>query len=141
MLWIKAFHLIAVIAWFAGLFYLPRLFVYHANTEDPISIDRFKIMERRLFFGIMTPAAIVALLLGLVMLFDYAWSAYKSMGWLHLKLTLVVLLFGYHYYCWVCLKHFRDDTNRHSQRFYRFFNEVPTLFLIVITVAAVVKPF
>lgn len=141
MLWIKAFHLIAVIAWFAGLFYLPRLFVYHADTQDPTSITRFKLMERRLFYGIMTPAAVAALVLGLVMLFGYAWSAYKSMGWLHLKLTLVVLLFGYHYYCWVCLKRFRDDTNRHSQRFYRFFNEVPTLFLIVITVAAVVKPF
>ena len=141
MLWIKAFHLIAVIAWFAGLFYLPRLFVYHANTEDAVSIERFKIMERRLFFGIMTPAAIVALILGLVMLFDYAWMAYKSMGWLHLKLTLVILLFAYHYYCWVCLKRFREDANRHSQRFYRIFNEVPTLLLVSIIIAAVVKPF
>jgi len=141
MLWIKAFHLIAVIAWFAGLFYLPRLFVYHATTTDPISVDRFKIMERRLFFGIMTPAAVVALLLGLVMLFDYAWMAYKSMGWLHLKLTLVILLFVYHYYCWVFLKQFRDDQNRHNSKFYRVFNELPTLMLIAIVVAAVVKPF
>ncbi|MDF1817277.1 MAG: protoporphyrinogen oxidase HemJ [Immundisolibacteraceae bacterium] len=141
MLWIKAFHLIVVIAWFAGLFYLPRLFVYHAKTDDAVSIERFKIMERRLFFGIMTPAAVASLVLGLVMLFDYAWVAYRSMGWLHLKLTLVILLFGYHYYCWVCLKRFRNDQNRHSSNFYRVFNELPTLLLIAIVVAAVVKPF
>ncbi|RLA09256.1 MAG: protoporphyrinogen oxidase HemJ [Gammaproteobacteria bacterium] len=141
MLWIKAFHLIAVIAWFAGLFYLPRLFVYHATTIDPISIDRFKIMERRLFFGIMTPAAVVALVLGLVMLFDYAWVTYKSMGWLHLKLTLVILLFVYHYYCWIFLKQFRNDQNHHSSKFYRVFNELPTLMLIAIVVATIVKPF
>ncbi|MEL0082926.1 MAG: protoporphyrinogen oxidase HemJ [Gammaproteobacteria bacterium] len=141
MLWIKAFHLAAVIAWFAGLFYLPRLFVYHATAEDSISIERFKIMERRLFYGIMTPAAVVALILGLIMLFDYAWITYKSQGWLHLKLTLVILLFGYHTLCWVFLKRFRDDANRHSQRFYRFFNEVPTVFMIAILIATVVKPF
>jgi putative membrane protein len=141
MLWVKAFHLIAVIAWFAGLFYLPRLLVYHADTDDPVSLERFKLMERRLLFGIMTPAAIVALLLGVILLVDYAWLAYKSMGWLHLKLTLVVLLFGYHYYCWVCVKRFRDNRNRHSSKFYRVFNEVPTLLLIAIVIAAVVKPF
>ena len=141
MLWIKAFHLVAVISWFAGLFYLPRLFVYHTDATDQTSIERFKLMERRLFFGIMTPAAIVALALGLVMLFDYAWVAYKSMGWLHLKLTLVVLLFGYHYYCWVCLKRFREDRNTHSSKFYRLFNELPTLLLVTIIIAAVVKPF
>ena len=141
MLWIKAFHLVAVVAWFAGLFYLPRLFVYHAEATDQVSAERFKIMERRLFFAIMTPAAIAALALGLIMLFDYAWATYKSMGWLHLKLTLLFLLFGYHYYCWVCLRRFRDDCNRHSSRFYRVFNEIPTLFLVTIIIATVVKPF
>jgi putative membrane protein len=114
MLWLKAFHIIAVVTWFAALFYLPRLFVYHAMSSDPVSIERFKIMERKLYRGIMTPSAIIVLLFGLWLLWDYAWAAYKGMGWLHLKLVLVALLYAYHGYCGHLLKRFAEDKNTRS---------------------------
>jgi putative membrane protein len=138
-LWIKALHIIAVICWFAGLFYLPRLFVYHAMAEDQASRERFCIMERKLYRGIMLPSMLATVILGGVLL--YLMPAWMSMGWLHAKLTLVFLLIGYHHVCGAHLKRFAAGTNRHSHTFYRWFNEVPVLFLIAIVCLAVVKPF
>lgn len=141
MLWLKAFHLIFMVTWFAGLFYLPRLFVYHALSGDDISNERFKVMERKLFFGIMTPGMILTFVFGLWMLADYAWALYAQSGWLHAKLTLLGLLAVYHYFCGVWLIDFKHDRNRHSHIYYRWMNEVPVLFLLGIVLLAVVKPF
>jgi protoporphyrinogen IX oxidase len=138
-LWVKAFHLIAVICWFAALFYLPRLFVYHALSEDDISRERFKTMERKLYRGIMTPSMIATLVLGFWLL--YLVPGYLQMGWIHAKLTLVFILVLYHFYCGHLLKTFRDDRNRHGHVFYRWFNEFPVLILIAVVILAVVKPF
>jgi len=141
MLWVKAVHVMFMVAWFAGLFYLPRLFVYHAMSDDKISHDRFKIMERKLFYGIMTPAAVITTVLGLWMLWEYAWTAYSSMGWLHLKLTLAIILIIYHIYCGKLVSDFKHDKNRFSHVFYRWFNEFPVLVLVGIIIAVIVKPF
>lgn len=141
MLWVKAFHIISMVTWFAALFYLPRLFVYHAMSEDRTSLERFKIMERKLYRGIMTPSMIIVVALGSWMLYDYAWAAYSTMGWLHTKLTLVAILIGYHFYCGKLLRDFRDERNTHSHIFYRWFNEFPVLILISVIILAVVKPF
>lgn len=141
MLWVKAFHIMAVITWFAALFYLPRLFVYHAMSEDDISKERFKVMERKLYRGIMTPSAIVALVLGIVLITYYPMEAIASMGWLHAKLTLVLVLFAYHGLCGRLLKDFAKDQNKHSHVYYRWFNEFPVLILIAVVILAVVKPF
>lgn len=140
ILWLKAFHLIAVVTWFAAIFYLPRLFVYHAMAEDEISRERFKVMERKLYRGIMTPSMIAVLILGGWMLLEN-WSAYMSQGWMHAKLALVVLLIGYHHICGAYMKKFARDDNRKSHVFYRWFNEIPVFFLIAIIVLAVVRPF
>lgn len=139
-LWLKAFHLIAVICWFAGIFYLPRLFVYHAMAEDQVSRERFKIMERKLYQGIMNPSMIVTVVLGLWMLISH-WDLYKTQGWMHAKLALVVLLIGYHHMCLVHLKKFAADANTKSHRFFRVFNEIPVLLLVGIVILVVVKPF
>ena len=139
MLWIKSFHIIFMVTWFAGLFYLPRLFVYHAMAEDEPSRERFKVMERKLYRGIMGPSMIATLVLGIWML--YLNSGWLSQGWLHAKLTLVVLLIGYHHACGSLLKRFARDENRRGHVFYRWFNEVPVLFLIAIVILVVVKPF
>ena len=141
MLWVKSFHIIFMVTWFAGLFYLPRLFVYHAMSDDQISNDRFKIMERKLFYGIMTPGALITIGLGLWMLHGYAWQAYSSSGWLHTKLFLVALLTGYHIYCGKLLIDFKHDRNKHGHVFYRWLNEAPVLVLIAIVILAVVKPY
>jgi len=141
MLWVKAFHLAFMVAWFAGLFYLPRLFVYHAMCEDEPGRERFKIMERKLYYGIMTPAMLMTAGFGLWLLFSYAWTAYSSMGWLHAKLLLAVVLIAYHFYCGKLVRDFRDDRNRRTHVFYRWFNEVPVLFLLGMVILAVVKPF
>lgn len=138
---LKAFHLIFMVTWFAGLFYLPRLFVYHALSSDVVSIERFKIMERKLYFGIMTPGMVLTLIFGLWMLADYAWEAYATAGWLHLKLTLIVLLVAYHILCGKWLMDFKYDRNRHSHVYFRWMNEVPVLFLIAIVLLASTKPF
>ncbi|MEX1058188.1 MAG: protoporphyrinogen oxidase HemJ [Natronospirillum sp.] len=140
MLWIEAFHIIAVVTWFAGMFYLPRLFVYHAMCEDQAGNERFKIMERKLFFGIMTPSAIVTLVLGTWILTVYV-PGYMQAGWMHAKLGCVILLVAYHVHCWVYLKQFREDRNRHSHVFYRWFNEAPVVLLIAVVILVVVKPF
>lgn len=139
MLLIKAFHIIAMVAWFAGLFYLPRLFVYHADTTDQLSIERFKVMERRLYYGITWPAAILTTVLGLFLL-SYNLSYYFKAGWFHAKLSLVVLLWIYHLSCGHFLKLFARDKNHNKARFYRIFNELPTLLLIAIVLFVVVKP-
>ena len=140
MLWIKAFHVIAVICWFAGLFYLPRLFVYHAMAEDEAGRERFKVMERKLYRGIMTPAMIATVVLG-GWLLTLNPAYYMQAGWMHAKLTLVVLLLGYHHLCARYLRAFREDRNRHTHVFYRWFNEAPVLVLVGIVILAVVKPF
>lgn len=140
-MWLKAFHLIFMVTWFAGLFYLPRLFVYHAMTSDAVSFARFKIMERKLFWGIMTPAMILTLVFGGWMLIDYAWVSFGGSGWLHVKLTLVFLLVGYHVLCWQWLRDFANDANVHSHLFFRWVNEVPVLFLFAIILLASLKPF
>jgi putative membrane protein len=139
MLWIKAFHIIAMVTWFAGLFYLPRLFVYHAMSDDLISQERFKIMERKLYFGIMTPGAVLTIALGIWLLYLYGWALYKTSLWLHLKLSLVLLLIIFHLYCGYLRKQFYLNKNKHSHVFYRWLNEVPVLFLIAIVILTVVK--
>jgi putative membrane protein len=138
MLWLKAFHLIFVVTWFAGIFYLPRLFVYHAVTTDAVSLERFAIMERRLF-SIMTLGASLAVAFGLSMI--VAAPGYLHFGWLHVKLTLVAALIGYHIWCRALMTALQAGRNSHSQRWYRLFNEVPALLLIAIVILAVVKPF
>lgn len=140
MAWIRAFHIIFMVTWFAGLFYLPRLFVYHAMCRDEAGVERFKIMERKLYFGIMTPSAVLTIIFGLWLLFAYAWRAYSDAWWLYAKLALVLLLVAYHLYCGKLLIDFRRDRNAHSHVFYRWLNEVPVLLLIAIVVLAVVKP-
>ncbi|KTC86736.1 protoporphyrinogen oxidase HemJ [Legionella brunensis] len=140
MLTIKAFHIIAMVAWFSGLFYLPRLFVYHAQTTDNISLERFKIMERRLYYGITWPSAIITTALGLILL-TYDPSYYLKAGWMHAKLGLVFLLWIYHLCCGYFRKQFSEEKNIRTSKFYRFFNELPTLFLMGIVLLVVVKPF
>ncbi len=140
MLWIEAFHLISLICWFAALFYLPRLFVYHASSKDAASIEHFKIMERKLYRGIMTPSAIATIIFG-VWLITYNPSYYMHAGWFYAKLALVLVLLGYHYACNRLLKKFAEDCNTNSHIFYRWFNELPTFLLISIIILAIVKPF
>lgn len=138
MLWIKAFHIVFVITWFAGIFYLPRLFVYHAMADDEISIQRFKLMERKLYFGIMTPSAVITVVLG-----SWLWLGYGISGaWMHAKLALVIVLLGHHAYLGKLLFDFRTDRNRHSHVFYRWLNEIPALpALVAIVLLVVLKPF
>lgn len=140
MLWIKAFHLIAVICWFAMLFYLPRLFVYHAMSEDQTSRERFKIMEHKLYRIIGTPSMIVTLVLGF-WLSSLNWDYYQATGWYWTKLTLVVSLVIFHFSCGRYIKQFRDDHCHRSHRFFRGFNEFPILPMVAIVILAVVKPF
>ena len=138
MLWLKAFHIVFVVTWFAGIFYLPRLFVYHVVTTDTVSLERFAVMERRLF-SIMTLGASLAVAFGLAMIVSA--PGYLHFGWLHVKLTLVAALIGYHIWCRALMKALQAGRNTHSQRWYRLFNEVPALLLIAIVILAVVKPF
>jgi putative membrane protein len=140
MLWIKAFHIISVITYFAGIFYLPRLFVYHAMSDDKISIDRFKVMERKLYRGIINPSAVVMVVLGAYLVISN-WNLYSHFYWLHIKLTLIIFLALYHFYCYKFLVDFRDDKNTKSHIFYRYLNEIPVLLLIAIIILVVVKPF
>ena len=141
MLWVKSLHIIFMVTWFAGLFYLPRLFVYHAMCTDSEGNERFKVMERKLFFGIMTPGGVLTVLFGLWLLKVYAWEAYASQWWLHVKLVLVMILIAYHVYCGKLVRDFHDDRNRHSHAFYRWLNELPVLILAAIVILVVVRPF
>ncbi|GGJ09585.1 protoporphyrinogen oxidase HemJ [Halopseudomonas pertucinogena] len=138
-LWIKAFHIMAVVTWFAGLFYLPRLFVYHAMSEDQPSRDRFKIMERKLYRGIMLPSMVATLGLGVWLL--TLQPAWMQQGWMHAKLTLVALLVIYHFICGAQLRRFANDSNTRSHVFYRWFNEAPVLGLVGVVLLVVLKPF
>jgi putative membrane protein len=141
MLWVKAFHLIFVVTWFAALFYLPCLFVYHAICEDEAGRERFKVMERKLYRGIMMPSALLVLLFGGWLMSFYSHEQLAAMHWLHAKLTLVVILFAYHGLCGRYVRYFAKDSNQHGHVFYRWFNEVPVLILIAVIILAVVKPF
>lgn len=137
MLWVKAFHVVFMVTWFAGLFYLPRLFVYHAMSDDRPSIERFKVMERKLFYGIMTPGGIVTVVLGL-----WLWLGYGiTGGWMHAKFALVLVLIAYHLWCGKLLADFKHDRNTRSHVFYRWFNEFPVLILVAVIVLVIVKPF
>ncbi|MBM4219739.1 MAG: protoporphyrinogen oxidase HemJ [Gammaproteobacteria bacterium] len=138
MPWIKAWHVIFMVTWFAGLFYLPRLFVYHAATTDSAGIERFRVMERRLF-AIMTIGAAMTILFGFWLL--AVSPALLGVGWLRVKLVLVALLLAYHAWCWQLMREFAAGRNARSQRWYRWFNEVPSLLLIGIVLLAVVRPF
>lgn len=135
--WVKAFHIIFMVTWFAGLFYLPRLFVYHAMSTDAAGIERFKTMERKLLVGIMTPGAVLTVMTG-----GWLWLGYGFSGaWLHAKLGLVLVLIAYHAWCFKLAADFRYDRNTRSHVWYRWFNEFPVLLLIGIVVLVVVKPF
>jgi len=137
---VKTLHIVFMITWFAGLFYLPRLFVYHAQAapDDRIGIERFKLMERKLYFGIMAPGAVLTVVFGMWM-----WLGYGVTGaWLHAKVTFVLVLIAFHVYLGFLLRDFARDRNRHGHVFYRWLNEIPALPLLVVIVWLVVaKPF
>lgn len=137
--WIKAWHVIAMVCWFAGLFYLPRLFVYHAMSDDQISRDRFIVMERKLYRGIMWPSLIATWVLGLWMV-GIAWEGYKSQVWLHIKIALVIALTLYHLACGYYRKQMIEQPNLKSHVFFRWFNEAPVLVLIAVCMLVIVKP-
>ena len=137
MLWVKSFHIIFMVTWFAGLFYLPRLFVYHAMSEDTASRERFKIMERKLFFGIMTPGALLTIAFGLWLWLGYGFYG----GWLHVKMALVAVLVAYHAYCAKLMMDFKHDRNLHGHVFYRWLNELPVVLLIAIILLVELQPF
>ncbi|MBK8062810.1 MAG: CopD family protein [Betaproteobacteria bacterium] len=137
MLWVKALHIVFMVTWFAGLFYLPRLFVYHAQSSDAASIERFKVMERKLYWGIMAPGAVLTLVFGF-----WLWLGYGiSGGWLHAKLALVAVLLAYHAWCGKLLADFKHDRNAKSHVWFRWFNEFPVLILFAVVILVVVKPF
>ena len=138
MLWIKALHIIFMVTWFAGLFYLPRLFVYHATAEDRAGIERFKVMERKLYWGIMSPGALLTLAFGL-----WLWLGWfrDAGGWVHAKLILALLLAAYHLWCGKLLADFKHDRNTKTHLWLRWFNEFPVLILFAAVLLVVLKPF
>lgn len=138
MLWVKSLHLIFMVTWFAGLFYLPRLFVYHAQAEDRISIERFKVMERKLYWGIMTPGAVLTIAFGV-----WLWLGWfrGSTSWLHAKIALVAILAGYHLWCGGLLRDFAAERNTRSHLWFRWFNEFPVVVLVATVLLVVFKPF
>jgi putative membrane protein len=137
MLWVKALHIVFMVTWFAGLFYLPRLFVYHAMSQDRPSIERFKVMERKLFWGIMTPGAVLTIVSGTWLWLGWGFSG----GWLHAKLALVALLVVYHLWCGKLMIDFRNERSTKSHVWFRWFNELPTLILFGVVILVVLKPF
>lgn len=139
MLWIKSFHIIFMVTWFAGLFYLPRLFVYHAMADDELSLERFKIMERKLFFGIMTPSAILTVAFGTWLL--YFFPSFLHTNWMLIKLGLVLLLISYHIWCGILVKAFKENRNSYSHNWFRWFNEAPVLVLVTIVILVIIRPF
>jgi len=141
MLWLKALHLVFMVTWFAGLFYLPRLFVYHAMATDRIGIERFKVMERRLYWGITTPGGVLTLIFGTWLLLGNGMATYAGQGWLHAKLALIASLVAYHLWCGHYVRRFSQDRNPHGPTYYRWFNEYPVVVLVGVIVLAVVRPF
>lgn len=142
MLWLKAFHIIFMVTWFAALFYLPRLFVYHAmlDSDDELGEARMRTMERKLYRGIMTPGGVLTVLSGLTLMYAYG-PIVAHWGWLHVKLVLVAALIAYHIWCGRLLRDFAHGRNRRGHIWYRWFNEAPTLLLVAIIILAVVRPF
>jgi putative membrane protein len=137
MLWVKWLHIVFMVTWFAGLFYLPRLFVYHASSEDTPSRERFKIMERKLYYGIMAPGAVLTVIFGV-----WLWLGYGPWGyWVHAKFALVLVLIAYHLYCGRLLKDFAQDRNTKSHVWFRWFNEFPVLILFAAVWLVLFKPF
>ena len=134
---VKSLHIMFMVTWFAGLFYLPRLFVYHAMSEDRQSLERFKVMERKLYFGIMTPGGVLTIASGLWLWLGWGFSG----GWLMAKLLLVVVLIAYHLWCGKLVADFRRERNRHGHVWYRWFNEFPVLILVAAVFLVVLKPF
>jgi len=133
---LKATHIIFMVTWFAGLFYLPRLFVYHAMSDDATSLERFKVMERKLFYGIMTPGGLITLITGM-----WLWLGWGFMGaWIHIKVALVFVLVVYHIWCGVILVQFKNDTNKKSHVWFRWFNEFPVVILVAVVFLVVLKP-
>ncbi len=141
MAYLIALHLIAIVCWFAGLFYLPRLLVYHSKTQSQEVSEQFKVMEHRLYCYIMMPAMIVTVVSGLCLMALYLFANLAPVGWLWVKLFLVLLLMIFHFYCGHCISEFQQDRPIHSERFYRIFNEIPTVLLILIMTLAIVRPF
>ena len=140
MIWVKAFHIIFMVAWFAGIFYLPRLFVNHAMAEEEEVRARLALMEIKLY-RFITPWMLLTIGFGLWLLFDYAWTAFSQMWWLHLKLALVVLLIAYHFYCGKIIRDFASNRCQRSHVWFRWFNELPVLVLFAVVILTVVKPF
>jgi len=142
VLWVKSFHIVFMVTWFAGLFYLPRLFVYHAQANDRASLERFKVMERKLFWGIMTPGAVLTIAFGV-----WLWLAWfrgtegETPRWLLAKMALVAILVGYHLWCWRLMRDFAAGRNKRSHVWFRWFNEFPVLVLIATVLLVVLKPF
>ena len=139
LLWIKALHIAFMVAWFAGIFYLPRLFVYHAESNSTDVHQQLKTMERRLLYFV-TPFALLTLIFGLILIYMYGSAWFAQSSWLHVKLLLVAVLYVYHGYCFKLLNDFKNDRNTRSGRFYRIFNELPVLILFATIILAVVKP-
>ena len=140
MPWIVSLHIIFMVMWFAGLFYLPRLFVYHAACDDSPGDERFKVMERKLYI-ITNIGFYGTLVFGLILVFSYAWNAYYTSGWFWIKAAMVAVLIAYHFYCGHLVKVFRDGKNTRSHKFYRMINEIPVLPLVVVVYLVIAKPF
>lgn len=140
MLWLKSFHIIFLVSWFAGLFYLPRLYVHHAMSEDRATRERLQIMERKLFWFI-TPWAVLTVVFGFALISYYPWDAFLQMYWLHVKIALVFVLIGFHVWCGKLMMDFRGDGNPHSHIWFRWFNEFPLLILVAVVLLVVLKPF
>jgi putative membrane protein len=140
LLWLKAFHVFFMVAWFAGIFYLPRLFVNHAETSSKEVAEHLKGMEKRLLYFV-TPFALFTVILGISLIYYYGYDWFVASKWLHLKVTFVMLLLAYHGYCFKLVKDFREDKNVHSGKFYRFFNEAPVIVLLIILYLVYLKPF
>jgi putative membrane protein len=139
ILWLKAFHVIFMVAWFAGIFYLPRIFVNHAESDEPLVHKQLKGMEKRLLYFV-TPFALLTVGLGIALIYQYGYAWFVAAKWLHIKITLIILLLAYHGYCFKLVKIFREDKNTRSGKFYRIFNEIPVLIMFAAIILVYVKP-
>lgn len=140
ILWLKVFHVFFMIAWFAGIFYLPRLFVNHAQSDERKVIEQLKGMETRLLYFI-TPFAFLTIIFGILLIYQYGYQWFITAKWLHIKITFVLILVVYHAYCFKLLKTFKEDKNTRSSKFYRFFNEAPVIILLAIIILVYIRPF